>query len=119
MDGTSLNLHQTLLHFTIWNSELSVLDACLLLGSRVIIPAAGHQIILNQLHQTHPGITKMKILAPSYVWWPGIDADIKITVQDCNTCQLNRSDQQKHHSISGNFHKNHRVVFTSTMLGHF
>ena len=37
----------------------------------------------------------MKILAPSYVWWPEIDADIKITVQDCNTCQLNRSDPAK------------------------
>ena len=29
------------------NSELSVLDGCLLLGSHVIISAAGHQIILN------------------------------------------------------------------------
>ena len=37
----------------------------------------------------------MKMLARSYVWWPRIDADIKRTVQDCNTCQLNRSDPAK------------------------
>ena len=66
-----------------------------LLGSRVIIPSAGHQIILNHLHHTHPVITKMKMLARSYIWWLGIDVDIKRTVQNCNTCQLNRSNPAK------------------------
>ena len=76
-------------------TELSVLDGCLLLGCRVIIPTAAHNTILDQLQQTHPGITKMKMLARSYVWWPGIDSDIQRKVQHCNTCQLNRSVPSK------------------------
>ena len=46
-------------------TELRVLDV---LGCHVIVPAAGQQIVLNQLHETHPGISKMKMLARSYVW---------------------------------------------------
>ena len=77
------------------HTELSVLDGCLLLGCRVIIPTVARKTILDQLHQTHPGITKMKMLARSYVWWPGIDSDIQRKVEHCNTCQLNRSVPSK------------------------
>jgi transposase InsO family protein len=61
----------------------------------VIVPLSGREIILNQLHDTHPGITKMKMLARSYMWWPGIDSDIQRKVQECNICQLNRSIPSK------------------------
>ena len=57
--------------------ELSVLDRCVLLGCRVIVPATGQDIVLNHLYETHPGITKMKMLARSYVLCPGIDSDIQ------------------------------------------
>ena len=76
-------------------SELSVLDGCLLRGSRVIVPKAGQGIILNQLHETHPGITKTKALAHCFVWWPGIDADIESQVQNCTICQKNRAAPPK------------------------
>ena len=70
--------------------ELSILDNCLLWGSRVVIPPAGRQIVLNQLHECHPGINRMKSLARSYVWWPRIDSEIESLVQSCTTCQQNR-----------------------------
>ena len=69
--------------------ELSVTDGCVLWGSHVIIPPHGCNIILKQLHDTHPGISRMKSLARSYVWWPGIDASIVATVRGCSICQDN------------------------------
>ena len=40
-------------------SKLSVVDSTLLWGSRVIIPHFGRNIILQQLHETHPGVSKI------------------------------------------------------------
>ena len=70
--------------------ELSIQDNCILWGSRIIVPKPGREQILSLLHEGHPGISKMKGLARSYVWWPNIDADIEAQVKRCNQCQLNQ-----------------------------
>ena len=75
--------------------ELSVVDGVILWGARVIIPAAGRDIILEQLHDTHPGISRMKALARSYVWWPGLDSDITTKVHHCRICQEDRPNPPK------------------------
>ena len=69
------------------SSELSVLDGCVLWGSRVIIPPQGRQAVLNELHDTHPGTSRMKALARSYIWWPQMDAEIENCVKSCSVCQ--------------------------------
>ena len=67
--------------------ELSVQDGCLLWGSRVVIPPPGQPLVTEELHTSHPGMSRMKALAHSYVWWPGMDADLERKVQHCATCQ--------------------------------
>ncbi len=70
--------------------ELSVVAGCILWGSRVVIPPSARKMVLKQLHESHPGVSRMKSLARSYVWWPGLDTDITSTVQQCEMCQTNR-----------------------------
>lgn len=48
--------------------ELSLLDGCVLWGARVIVPPPDRKLVLEELHETHPGVSKMKALARSYVW---------------------------------------------------
>ena len=70
--------------------ELSVMDGCVVWGSRVVIPPPGRKWVIDELHETHPGIVKMKSLARSYVWWPNLCADIEAKVKDCAECQASR-----------------------------
>jgi len=74
------------------NTELSVQDGCNLWGSRVVVPPQDQQVVLQELHTAHPGMTKIKALARMYVWWPGLESDIEESVQLCDECQLNQSN---------------------------
>jgi hypothetical protein len=71
--------------------ELSVDQGCLVWGSRVVIPSKLRPAVLRMLHDQHPGITRMKLLARSYVWWPGLEKDIEEQVTTCIICQSTRN----------------------------
>ena len=76
------------------HTELSLQDGCVLWGARVLVPTPRRAGILQELHVTHPGVSRMKPLARSYVYWPGIDKDIDRLVSDCSTCQEHRNVPQ-------------------------
>lgn len=67
--------------------ELSLEQGCVTWGVRVVIPEQLRDRVLNLLHEEHPGASRMKMLARSFVWWPGIDAAIEHHVQKCQICQ--------------------------------
>ena len=71
--------------------ELSTEGGVVLWGARVVIPELLRETVLTELHEVHPGVNRMKALARSYVWWPGIDADIETRVRGCHECQVNQS----------------------------
>ena len=68
-------------------TELSVEQGCVLWGLRVVIPEFYQAQLLNELHEQHHGICRMKSLARSYLWWPGLDSDVESLVQSCDICQ--------------------------------
>lgn len=55
--------------------ELSQEQGCLTWGMRVVIPSSLRGPILEELHWSHPGVARMKLVAQSHVWWPKLDAD--------------------------------------------
>ena len=69
---------------------LSIVNDCILWGSRVYIPKQGQQHVLTELHGGHPGSSRMKTLARMYVWWFNMDKDIDQLVQKCDQCQQAR-----------------------------
>lgn len=73
------------------SQELTIQEGCVLWGNRVIIPPQGRNQLLVELHDSHPGISRMKALARTYFWWPGLDNDIIEQVRDCNNCQVNNN----------------------------
>ena len=56
--------------------ELSVLYGCILRASCVIVPLQSRQLVLDELHEMHPDISKIKVLAWAYMWWPSMDEQI-------------------------------------------
>ena len=72
--------------------ELSCQDGCILWGNRVVVPKAVREEVLRELHDAHPGETRMKRLARMFVWWPGIIQEIEATVKKCPQCQKNRAN---------------------------
>ena len=71
-------------------NKLSVLNGCVLWGSRVVVPPQGCKAVLEELHETHPGASRMKSLARSYIWWPKMDSVIETLLKSCTICQESR-----------------------------
>ena len=71
-------------------SEFSLHQGCILWGSRERA-VQGREAVLQELHEGHPGMTKIKELACMHVWWPGMERDIETTVRTCAECQTVRA----------------------------
>jgi len=61
-------------------------------GSRVLIPPKHQTQVLDELHDGHLGVVKIKALARSYVWWPGIDKAMKQVSKGWTGCQPTQSN---------------------------
>ena len=81
--------------YTSRKEELSVLQGVVLWGNRAVIPTEGRAAVLKELHEGHPGVSRMKALARSYVWWPGMDEAIVAAVGACRTCQAHQNTPAK------------------------
>ena len=68
--GNEVCKEEKLKPYWIRREALSVEGGCLLWGGRVIIPENLRKTVLLELHDVHhPGMTRMKALSRSYVWW--------------------------------------------------
>lgn len=81
-------LHEQYKPFYIRKESLTVIDGCLMMSDRVVIPENLREEVLKQFHCGHPGITRMKAIARSYAYWPNIDSEIEQLVKKCESCAL-------------------------------
>ena len=78
-------------------SIMTVEDGLILKGEALIIPPLEWEKILKAIHEGHMGITKCQYCARQitkcqyharqFVYWPGINEDIRKMVKACPTCQ--------------------------------
>lgn len=80
--------------YMVRRNELSVQSGCLLWGYRIIIPPPLREKVLDELHSGHCGVVRMKEIARSYFWWPGLDAAIEEKAKSCSACQKVRNHPQ-------------------------
>ncbi|XP_048775178.2 uncharacterized protein K02A2.6-like [Ostrea edulis] len=90
-DWTPKDKEGDLAPFHARRNELCIHHGCVMWGVRVIIPAKLRDQVLFQIHEGHLGVVKMKNLARSFCWWPGIDQDIETVAKKCHGCQQNQN----------------------------
>jgi len=86
--GWPAKRHKSFLPFFNRRNELSVVDGCLLWGSRVVIPKVFQSQLLSELHTNHLGMSRMKSVARSYIWWPQLNAEIEDVARNCTQCAV-------------------------------
>ena len=85
--GWPSHFDKSLSSFQAKKEELTVESGCILWGLRFVTPKKLRDGLLKELHQNHPGIVKMKGVARSYFWWPGLDRSIEKITKSCFECQ--------------------------------
>ena len=70
--------------------DLTTTGPLALYNGAIIVPTALRPTILRRLHSAHQGIERTRRRAHGNVFWPGISADIKNTVEQCIDCQRDR-----------------------------
>uniref|UniRef100_A0A8D8PMG0 RNA-directed DNA polymerase n=2 Tax=Cacopsylla melanoneura TaxID=428564 RepID=A0A8D8PMG0_9HEMI len=86
------NVSEEVMPYFSRKNEFSLENGFIFWGHRVVIPKKFQNSLLNELHSTHLGIVKMKSIARSYVWWPGIDKDLELVTKQCVSCRENRDN---------------------------
>jgi hypothetical protein len=70
--------------------ELVVERGCLIYKYRIVVPQNLRKRVLEELHEGHLGMNKMKNLSRSYVYWPSLDRDIEEVGRACPACRVVR-----------------------------
>ena len=86
-DGWPATVNDKYKPFYKHKDELCIEAGCLLWGNRVIVPEKFRHTLIEELHRDHPGASRMKSVAHSYFWYPGLDKDLQDRAQGCVACQ--------------------------------
>ena len=57
----------------------------------MVVPPIWRKRLMDDLHEGHMGMTRMKGVARSFLWWPGLDQDTESCVRECAVCMATRN----------------------------
>ena len=96
LNGWLYHCHDVQLHpYLSRKAELTIESECVLWGNRVRVPPQGRAQIITELHEAHPGISRMEALARGYVWLPNMDRELENAVKSCQQCQIHQKGPAK------------------------
>ncbi|XP_029171893.1 uncharacterized protein K02A2.6-like [Nylanderia fulva] len=109
--------------FNVPLAEFSCQRGAILRDGRVLVPRKLRKKILQELHEEHFGIIKMKAMARRYCWWPGIDNDLENVARNCENCNLIRNDPPKTQTLTWKpaeraFQRVH-IDYAGPFMGHY
>ena len=81
-------------YFT-YRDELGVYDGLVFKGERLLIPKQMRQKMKKRLHSSHIGINGCLRRARECLFWPGMTAEIKEYVSQCEACSNYETKQRK------------------------
>ena len=56
----------------------------------MVVPKQGQKLVIEELPAERQGMSRMKSLGRSFVWWPNLDADVEERVKRCEVCQAHQ-----------------------------
>ena len=78
-----------------YRDELAVYDGLIFRGERLVIPKALRYQTMKQLHSSHIGINGSLRRARECLFWPGMNAEIKDYISQCDICTQHSAKQPK------------------------
>ena len=86
------NLKGMIRYYWPYRAQLTLVNDLLLYESRIVIPPALRQDVLDKLHEGHQGIVKCRRRAIQSVWWPGVSKNVKELIDNCRICCQTRKN---------------------------
>lgn len=82
------------LRFNVNQAAFNIQKEVLLCNGKIVVISLRKRFLCD-LHKCHFGVAKMKALARSLYWWPGIDKAIEEMTRNCDICNSLQNDPPK------------------------
>ena len=79
-------LHPSIVPYFSYRDEMTCEDGIIMRGDRIVIPKSLRYDMKQKIHSGHTGINSCLRRARTYVFWPGMSAEIRSFIETCETC---------------------------------
>jgi hypothetical protein len=57
------------------------------MGHRMLVPPGARDAVVKELHKSHAGMVKTKLLAKQLYYWPNMGKDVEDKIRGCDACR--------------------------------